>query len=31
MGITISQRSASWSQRTTASPLLRASHVPPKP
>ena len=31
IGITISQRFASWSYRTTASPLLRCSHGPPKP
>src|SRR6185312_15443529 len=31
IGITISQRSASWSYRTTASPLGRASHTPPNP
>src|SRR5208282_4272458 len=31
IGITINHRPASWSYRTTASPLLRASHTPPKP
>ena len=31
IGITISHRSASWSYRITASPLLRASQSPPKP
>ncbi len=29
--MTMSQRFASWSYRTTVSPLLRASHVPVNP
>src|SRR6516162_9488477 len=31
IGRTINHRPASWSYRTTASPLLRASQTPPKP
>jgi hypothetical protein len=31
IGMTISHRSANWSYRTTASPLLRISHGPPNP
>src|SRR6516162_10364436 len=31
IGITINHRSATWSYRTTASPLLRASQTPPNP
>jgi hypothetical protein len=31
MGMTTSQRFASWSYRTTASPLVRGSQVPVKP
>src|SRR5580765_114534 len=31
IGMTKSHRPASWSKRTTPSPLLRASQAPPKP